>query len=831
MIFKPKFTPVFFTGSICLTLAACGGDDGRNGTDGADGADALDSLINQTLLLSGDSSCFNGGTRFDSGLDTDEDGILDTDEITDTEYLCNAASLNTSRNFNRIASFPVCSQIDAACDDDTTTAAEIVAVSTDGMTLVYSDSPREVIGFVDITDPSTPVADGTFALAGEPTSVTVMGDNALVGVNTSADFILTSGTLDVIDIPSQTAVTSIDVGGQPDSIAASPDGNYIAVVIENERDEDLGDGAPPQLPAGTLVIVDSSDADPTNWTTSTLDLTGIADLFPTDPEPEFVDINEDNIAVVTLQENNHIILVDLASGEITNHFSAGTVDLTQIDTVEEDPAVISLDGSDSDIPREPDGVAWINTRYLATADEGDLDGGSRGFTVFNTDGDIVYSSGNMLDHLAVRFGHYPDARSENKGNEPENIEMGVFGDNRYLFVNSERSSLVFVFDVADPTKPVYKQTLPAALGPEGGLAIPSRNLLVVASEEDDRSSIFRSVVNIYNYTNGSANYPTLMSTDRVDGTPIPWGAISGLAADPKDSGVLWAVLDSFYAESRIFKIDISSQPAVIVEEIYLNDSDDAIKGMTIDADFVAAERDALVNADDTVNLDLEGIDVITDSNGNLESFVVASEGGGNAGSVSKPNFLAVVELDGTISEVIELDPAINAGQRSNGFEGVAIYNDDVYVAFQRAWTGLGDTDGTDARIGHYDPDTDNWEFFIYPLDASTTPNAGDWIGLSELTSLGGGEFLVLERDKQGGPDARIKRLYTFDLTGLNDGDPIVKTLVRDLLDDLSAPGGLINEKQEGVAVVDGDVWIVNDNDGVDDHSGETQLINLGNILP
>ena len=49
--------------------------------------------------------------------------------------------------------------------------------------------------------------------------------------------------------------------------------------------------------------------------------------------------------------------------------------------------------------------------------------------------------------------------------------------------------------------------------------------------------------------------------------------------------------------------------------------------------------------------------------------------------------------------------------------------------------------------------------------------------------------------------------------------------------DLAAPGGLTYEKIEGSAVTaTGAVYIINDNDGVDDNSGETQLINLGNIL-
>ena len=49
------------------------------------------------------------------------------------------------------------------------------------------------------------------------------------------------------------------------------------------------------------------------------------------------------------------------------------------------------------------------------------------------------------------------------------------------------------------------------------------------------------------------------------------------------------------------------------------------------------------------------------------------------------------------------------------------------------------------------------------------------------------------------------------------------------MNDLAGTGGLIYEKIEGSALTtDGDIYIINDNDGVDDNSGENQLINLGN---
>ena len=134
------------------------------------------------------------------------------------------------------------------------------------------------------------------------------------------------------------------------------------------------------------------------------------------------------------------------------------------------------------------------------------------------------------------------------------------------------------------------------------------------------------------------------------------------------------------------------------------------------------------------------------------------------------------------------------------------------------------------RLGIYDLTAATWSFLFYPLDAPESQNGG-WVGLSDLTSLGGGQFLVIERDNQGGPDAAIKRLYTFDVTGLIDGDVVTKVLADDLMDDLMETRGPIPEKIEGSAVTaGGDVYIINDNDGVDDNNGETRLINLGDLL-
>ena len=135
-------------------------------------------------------------------------------------------------------------------------------------------------------------------------------------------------------------------------------------------------------------------------------------------------------------------------------------------------------------------------------------------------------------------------------------------------------------------------------------------------------------------------------------------------------------------------------------------------------------------------------------------------------------------------------------------------------------------------LGKYDPLTETWTFVFYPLDAPESPNGG-WVGLSDITFVGDGEFLVLERDNQFGPDARIKRIYEFSTSAWAElpTTTVTKTLVKDLVPDLLAPGGLLYEKIEGMALMDdGNVYVCNDNDGVDDNSGETQLLNVGGIL-
>ncbi|MBF9048042.1 alkaline phosphatase [Rhodobacterales bacterium LSUCC0031] len=699
--------------------------------------------------------------------------------------LAAAPALSQEMNFNRIASFPVALNTPDADES----SAEIIAATGDGMTLIYSDSPAGVIGFIDITDPAKPVAAGAFALPnGEPTAVSALGQTVFVAENTSESYTAPSGVLHAIDVGSRAVIASCDLGGQPDSTAVAPDGSFITVAIENERDEDAGDGRVPQMPAGYLVIQPLGENGAMDCATQIrVDLTGLADIAPEDPEPEFVDVNTNGDIVVTMQENNHIVVVS-AAGEVLSHFSAGIVTLDNVDTEEE--GALTFDGRLADIPREPDGVQWIDTDHVAIANEGDMDGGSRGFTVFHRDGTEVFEAGMTFEYAVAEIGHYPEERSGNKGVEPEGMEFATFGGVPMMFLLAERSSVVGVYDMSNPAAPVLTQLLPSGISPEGAIAIPGRNLLATANEFDGREDgAAPAHVMIYEYQAAPAAYPHLTSagTDSL----IGWGAISGQVM--ADDGTVYAVSDSFYGmQPTIFHIDVSQTPARIVDAIRITREGQPAQLM-----------------------DMEGIAL--DGNG---GFWIASEGRSDR---LVPHAIYHVRASGEIRQAIALPNELLAVETRFGFEGITRVGDMLYMAVQRPWR---DDPANHAKVLGYNLEAKEWSVIHYPL---TEPATG-WVGLSEIVAHGDYLYFV-ERDNQLAGAALTKLITRVALSEMDAmvalGETpavLTKETVVDLIPALTSTGGFVLDKVEGLAIAaDGTMWVSTDNDGVDDHSGETMF--------
>ena len=426
--------------------------------------------------------------------------------------------------------------------------------------------------------------------------------------------------------------------------------------------------------------------------------------------------------------------------------------------------------------------------------------GSRGFTIFSRNGEVLYESGPSFEYEIANLGHYPEHRNK-KGAEPEGLATGTFGQDRLIFVGSERGSLVGVYRDTG-AEPEFIQALPSGIGPEGLIAIPSRNLFVTANETDlVEDGAARSHVMIFERAEGLAAYPMITAKLTDEGTPLGWGALSALAATD-EAGKLFAASDSVYSsQPSIFTIDATQSPALIT-------------GKTI----------VTRNGDPAQKIDIEGL--VADGEG---GFWLANEG--DAAKLV-PHALIHVNDKGEIKQEIGFPAELLAGQTRFGLEGITTTGEGdeltLVMAVQREW---GDDPKGQTKLLAYKPKAKEWTAVRYPLEAVET----GWIGLSEITAHDG-KLYVIERDNQIGANARVKRIYSVALDAFKPAKlgrdlPVVeKALVRDLMADLEAGNGYAVDKVEGFAIdKNGDAFVVTDNDGVDDSSGETLFIRLGNI--
>lgn len=259
---------------------------------------------------------------------------------------------------------------------------------------------------------------------------------------------------------------------------------------------------------------------------------------------------------------------------------------------------------------------------------------------------------------------------------------------------------------------------------------------------------------------------------------------------------MYAVSDSFYAmQPTIFRIDVTQTPARIVEAIRVTREGQPAQLM-----------------------DMEGIAL--DGEG---GFWIASEGRSDR---LVPHAIYHVGADGAIEDYIALPEELLAVERRFGFEGITRVDDMLYVAVQREWR---DDPANHAKVLGYDLGSEEWSVIHYPL---TEPSTG-WVGLSEIVAHDDTVYFI-ERDNQHDTRAVTKVITQVSLSAMDQMVPLGQTpavlepeVVVDLLPYLTSTGGYVLDKVEGLAIAaDDTMWVSTDNDGVDDHSGETMLFSI-----
>ncbi|MCD0458207.1 choice-of-anchor I family protein [Roseiconus lacunae] len=397
---------------------------------------------------------------------------------------------------------------------------------------------------VDLSNPASPVLLSTIAPTFDGAS-----DDAVTSVAVSVGGIVAAavpgsdeqaaGSVFFYNAADGAFLGSVQVGALPDMVAFTPDGSRLLVANEGEP------GGDPEVdPAGSVSIIDLSTGVATA-TVQTADFTafdGSEDVLRAagvkltagksvseDVEPEYVTITPDgSTAVVTLQENNAVAIIDIASGTVADILPLGYKDHSaanaQIDPTNNSPDALTLGSFPIRGLFQPDAIAnYVSggSVYFITANEGDArdaeetdiqsvtldptlfpnaaalqdaasageleitnligdadgDGdfdalysyGARSFSIWNEAGELVFDSGDLLARAADALGLYDDGRSDNKGTEPEGVVIGQIDSSVYAFVGLERANATAVFDVTDPSNVVLTQVLndTADVSPEG----------------------------------------------------------------------------------------------------------------------------------------------------------------------------------------------------------------------------------------------------------------------------------------------------------------------------------------------------------------------------
>ena len=168
-----------------------------------------------------------------------------------------------------------------------------------------------------------------------------------------------------------------------------------------------------------------------------------------------------------------------------------------------------LTAAASATPAQKAGLLATNSQRLnILTNTGDLDGdrivdqaytlGSRSLRIFDSKGNVVFDSGAALEELAVAKGFYPlNSREDDKGVEPEMVEVFTTNGRTYAFVALERTStsMAAIFDVSNPYAPVAVDPIifPGAQRVEGitflTTATNAARSVIASSEGNDVVSV------------------------------------------------------------------------------------------------------------------------------------------------------------------------------------------------------------------------------------------------------------------------------------------------------------------------------------------------------
>lgn len=473
-----------------VQLALGGGDgDGDGNGDGTGTApEPTGELGEITQVLRLDSGGGETGTEvvaYENGRLYSTNAALERIDLWDlaTGDLAGSIDLAGLPDFDGVQSVAVKNGIVAVAiavpDAESTVLGETVTSGQNGYVALFDAESREQIGTApvgNLPDMLTFTADGRYLLVANEGEFNSEGDLDRDPV----------GSVSIVDLcsPCDPKVTTVDFsafdgledlareqgirlapgrsllrGLEPEYIAITPEGDRAFVTLQEANTVAVLDLATKSfvdlLPLGTvdhgqpgseIDPLDDGEINIANHGVSGLRMPDAIASFAVEGKTYFATANEGDGRGDAGDEpdGDEARVEDIIAGEVTGVSLDASVDTAGLERL----VVSTIDGD--------------------TDGDGDIDAlhsfGSRGFTIFDEDGAVVFDSGSEFERIIAeiapeRFndddGTSDENRSDAKGPEPEAIAVGEIDGDTFAFIGLERDSGVMVYNISDPENAAF----------------------------------------------------------------------------------------------------------------------------------------------------------------------------------------------------------------------------------------------------------------------------------------------------------------------------------------------------------------------------------------
>lgn len=449
-----------------------------------------------TLVRVGNIAAPSGGAeisafdRWNSRVYSTHSGGLDYFKFT-------AGALSVGGTINMTGLLPAVGGISSVSIDPLGRGFGIASVIPDpndgsaGILALFDTSTNTVVKTLPVgfnPDMVTFSPDGKRALIaneGEPNTTDPAGGISIVdlsGVNNAGDLAgLGAGNVSTVGFAPGDLGPGVSLAGvrinpanagkptndpEPEYIAADNDGAWVSLQEGNALARfDFGSGKWSAInPLGSIVQrIDASDKDGGAF---------IDDFVAGLPMP-------DAIASYTAGGSRYIVSANEGDARPFDEtrFKDANIDATVLATLnglyggnaKADAALGRLTLTNIDGDTDMDGDIDVPTMF-----------GTRSFSIWDENGALVFDSGSFIEEQTLlevpglfnsdgTAGSF-DTRSDNKGPEPEAVELGVIGGRTFAFIGLERVGGVMMFDVTDPLSVAYVDYLNTGTLADGGLA-------------------------------------------------------------------------------------------------------------------------------------------------------------------------------------------------------------------------------------------------------------------------------------------------------------------------------------------------------------------------